>query len=1500
MHMYCRCRNLWNTYTSFLCLLVISLSLLSCCSISSQAQTPNSSTSTNKKYSSALQARHVHLVEQSLRARLNANDSTSPLIETDIAQLRVKSYYVSKHNGVAHLVLQQQYKGIDVHQGLLEAHIHEGEIVAWHDHLAPQLEKRIQNAASGQPSLSAKAALESAIDQLRREHHDAIAPFQAGKITTISKSNTAERKSVFDAPHLSSSKIPVELVYQAAADRSLQLAWDLHLSTTDGAHWYTLRVDVESGELMELGDWAVHCSFGDAAHDHSQCGGSHAHKNSSKNSAAADWFSASAKEVLFPMVGTSAAAPPGIYTYNVFPFPLESPEDGEQQIITEPWLVAGDAGTLGWHENGSNIFNYLRGNNVWTVEDQDNNNTGGYSSSGFVLQYDFPFDPTKEPEDNLDAGLTNLFYSCNVLHDIFYQYGFDEAAGNFQDNNLGRGGAGDDYLYADALDGSGINNATFATPADGESPRMQMFKWLSGSFVSNQVTITAPASMAGDTYLASGANFGAAIPDDPDAITGVLALVDDGTELPTQACDTLVNPSEIAGKIAVVDRGECLFVDKALYAQNAGAIAVMVCNNVSGNPFNMGGSNELVTIPAFMLSQSDCEIIKTEIGNDMSISVSVSDIGDPDRDSGMDNTIVAHEFGHGISSRLTGGPDNASCLFNEEQMGEGWSDYFGLILTMDESDLGTDARGIGVYSDFDETGAGIRPTAYSTDMAVNGSTYDDLCNSDIVVPHGVGYIWSTMLWEMTWGLIDEYGFDSDLYYGTGGNNLALQLVMDGLTLQPCSPGFADGRDAILLADEINNGGKNSCIIWEAFAKRGMGFSADQGSSNSRCDGTAAFDMPPICQEILYMEETLEQNEIAISDTLSIDLWSTNRTGSTLANARFEAQLSSPMNYVDASSACAETATASDVSLGGVSFPSIDTMTCAYELGFEPNIYSSLWYQDGMEDGVSDWTVETFLGPAGAGWYVNTDKTHTGANAWFAPNVEGSSDQYIITKEIGPVSSDLELHFWHYYNTEPTWDGGVVEISLDGGTIWADAGPLMTAHPYNSTIQVNPASPISGKAAFSGDSKGFVKSVVGLAPYAGQNIRIRFRLGTDEFVSAEGWYIDDVRFVEPVTTNTDVCVTSDAGVDYCDSHEILLLPSACATRAEALSLSSSPSDFSTSFCQGEAINWTFSHQQTDSSYPPNPITFPYVYVLTEDNDPAYTILAYNETGEFSAADLAPGTYTFWGVSYDFSNKQSAADYFASITDLQTLMQAVDNGDICAAWTNTSIDGNSYQWIVKDGVELQMTAILGGAYDTGTGQMKTTLFDNDLIPTAQPYGDAPWGYMGTESASSIPNNVIDWVLVELRSEIDSSLITAQAAFLHVDGTILDTAGNPGLYFEGSGCDQNFFVALRHRNHLDVMSATAYDLSNGAAVDFTDPAQIMGVDQLIAKGDTYGLRPGDFTGEGIITTLDLNLYLSQSSELNTYIVGDANMDKNVTVFDYNHFIENLSVIGVNVLRY
>jgi hypothetical protein len=223
-------------------------------------------------------------------------------------------------------------------------------------------------------------------------------------------------------------------------------------------------------------------------------------------------------------------------------------------------------------------------------------------------------------------------------------------------------------------------------------------------------------------------------------------------------------------------------------------------------------------------------------------------------DGDLDSGVITHEYGHGISNRLTGGPSVTGCLSHQEREGEGWSDFLALALTARDGETGTQGRGMGPYvlGQANRQGAGIRPTRYSTNMALNGSTYDDV--KTLAVPHGVGYVWATMLWEMYWNLVGEYGFNPDVYgdWTTGGNNLAIQLVMDGMKLQPCSPGFVDARDAILAANEALTEGEaeatNHCLIWAAFAKRGLGVDASQGSPTSRTDGTEDFGLPPECAE----------------------------------------------------------------------------------------------------------------------------------------------------------------------------------------------------------------------------------------------------------------------------------------------------------------------------------------------------------------------------------------------------------------------------------------------------------------------------------------------------------------------------------------------------------------------------------------------------------------------------------------------------------------------------
>ena len=136
------------------------------------------------------------------------------------------------------------------------------------------------------------------------------------------------------------------------------------------------------------------------------------------------------------------------------------------------------------------------------------------------------------------------------------------------------------------------------------------------------------------------------------------------------------------------------------------------------------------------------------------------------RDGDLENGIIFHEYGHGLSNRLTGGPA-VNCLSGNEQAGEGWSDFVAIAAMLDTAlDDPNLPRGMGPYALFqaDRHGNGIRPRPYSRNMEIQPFTYDSiktngwLNGTSLALPHGLGHGWAATLWDMTWDLIDKHGF----------------------------------------------------------------------------------------------------------------------------------------------------------------------------------------------------------------------------------------------------------------------------------------------------------------------------------------------------------------------------------------------------------------------------------------------------------------------------------------------------------------------------------------------------------------------------------------------------------------------------------------------------------------------------------------------------------------------------------------------------------------------
>ncbi|KFA50369.1 hypothetical protein S40293_10277, partial [Stachybotrys chartarum IBT 40293] len=380
-------------------------------------------------------------------------------------------------------------------------------------------------------------------------------------------------------------------------------------------------------------------------------------------------------------------------TMEVYPWGLNDPTEGARVVIEGEDQGLSSASPFGWFGNGSINFTTTEGNNAVCIhdissmftspeEDYEDVWEGGYRPNSPDLSFEYPFSlSTGNPAEYSDASITQLFYTVNMYHDLLYILGFTEEAGNFQMNNNGNGGVGNDFVILSSQDTLFTNNAAWLHERDGRMPVMFMMIWTSTS---------------------------------------------------------------------------------------------------------------------------------------------------PHRDSAFDAGVVIHEYTHGVSQRLTGGNSNQDCMSNLEAqaMGEGWGDFMATAIRIKEQD--TRQTNYPIASWLNGRSVGLRQALYSTDLRTNSYTYRSF-GSGLRVVHYAGMIWANILYEMLWNLIDKHGKNTNAFpefdengVPTDGRFLAIQLVLDGMAMQPCNPSIPAARDAILDADRALTGGANLCEIWTAFAKRGMG------------------------------------------------------------------------------------------------------------------------------------------------------------------------------------------------------------------------------------------------------------------------------------------------------------------------------------------------------------------------------------------------------------------------------------------------------------------------------------------------------------------------------------------------------------------------------------------------------------------------------------------------------------------------------------------------------
>jgi len=487
-------------------------------------------------------------------------------------------------------------------------------------------------------------------------------------------------------------------------------------------------------------------------------------------------------------------------SYNIFP---TDPGADPQQVVAGP----GSGNTespAGWLDSGSQTSIQIGGNNVEAYLDTSGRNRadkGGtaVTTGDFLTAADLAASPSTAA--NKEVSVQNLFYLNNVLHDVLYQYGFNEGAGNFQASNFGLGGSERDPVLAEAQDGSGTDNANFATPNDGRSPRMQMFLW-TGAGATHEVVVNSPVLSSLD---AMGAEFGSTL--STSGITGNVV-----TTTPADGCTAI--STALSGKVALIDRGSCDFSIKVLNAQSAGATAVIVANNQGGDAiFTMGaGSNaKRVRIGAVMVSQNNGAMLKGYGASNATVRKPATQ--PLQIDSALDSDIVYHEYGHGLSWRMIGGMSGPLA----GAIGEGNSDGISMLINGDPY--------MAEYSGSNFNG--IRRFPYNAYPL----TYADVTGAEV---HDDGEIYAAIVWRM----IELFGARrAELF----------TYVVDGMNYTPSTPAYEDMRDGI-LASVANGATPSDCsLVWQAFAQFGVGVGA-QGvvNNNGTVTITPSFQAPASC------------------------------------------------------------------------------------------------------------------------------------------------------------------------------------------------------------------------------------------------------------------------------------------------------------------------------------------------------------------------------------------------------------------------------------------------------------------------------------------------------------------------------------------------------------------------------------------------------------------------------------------------------------------------------
>jgi len=350
-------------------------------------------------------------------------------------QAKVRREFTAAHNGLKTVVWEQQVEGIPVFEAVLISHTTKhGELVNLSSRFVPNV---AQAASRGLPNGSALAAPAiSAAQAAALAGQNVGEDAQPESMTAVGEPNSGpEQVQKFKAPGLR-GETSVKLTWLPVDKNTLRLCWDIILTSRKRGEMFRLLLDVQSGEVR-----VRHCLtqyISDATYN---------------------VFTSDSPSPFSPGYSTPQSTQPGL---------------ASRTLVTLPALNT-NASPNGWIDDGGN---QTVGNNVDAHTDWNDDDSPDLPrpQGSPARVFNFPLDlATQDPTNYSQAAVVSLFYWNNWMHDKLYELGFTEAAGNFQSNNFGRGGLGNDAVQADAQDGGGTDNANFSTPPDGSPGRMQMY-----------------------------------------------------------------------------------------------------------------------------------------------------------------------------------------------------------------------------------------------------------------------------------------------------------------------------------------------------------------------------------------------------------------------------------------------------------------------------------------------------------------------------------------------------------------------------------------------------------------------------------------------------------------------------------------------------------------------------------------------------------------------------------------------------------------------------------------------------------------------------------------------------------------------------------------------------------------------------------------------------------------------------------------------------------------